>query len=72
MKVTGVHFLRLECNTATSVMVYYTPPGVRILNSLRFPMQQGQRLAEREDEQELGGLHLISRYPPGIVDMVLV
>jgi hypothetical protein len=35
-------------------------------------MQRGQRLAERQDEQELGGLRLLSRYPRGIVDMVLV
>jgi hypothetical protein len=69
---TGVPFFRLECNTATCVIVYYTTPGVRILNSSRFPMQPGQRLAERQDEQELGGLHLISRYPRGIVDMVFV
>jgi hypothetical protein len=69
---TGVHFFRLECNTATCVIVYYNPPGVRIMNSLRIPMQPGQRLAERQDEQELEGLHLLPRYPRGIVDMVLV
>jgi hypothetical protein len=69
---TGVHFFRLECNTATCVIVYYTPPGVRRLSSLQFRMQLGQRLAEKQDEQELGGLHLTSRYPRGIVVMVLV
>jgi hypothetical protein len=26
-KSTGVHFFRLECNTATCVIVYYTTPG---------------------------------------------
>jgi hypothetical protein len=35
-------------------------------------MQPVQRLAERQDEQELGGLRLISRHPRGIVDMALV
>ncbi len=30
---TGVHFFRLECNTAVSVMVYYPKPGVRLLHS---------------------------------------
>jgi hypothetical protein len=69
---TGVHFFRLECNTAMSVRVYYTLPGVRILNSSRFPMQPGQRFAERQDEQEPRGLRLMSRYPLGIVGMVLV
>ncbi len=65
-------FFWLEFNTAMSVMVYYILPGVRILNSSRFPMQPGQRFAERQDEQELRGLHLIPRYPRGIVDTVLV
>jgi hypothetical protein len=68
----GVHFFRLECNTATSVMVYYTLPGVRILNSSRFPMKPGQSFAEGQGEQELRGLHLISRYLRGILCMVLV
>jgi hypothetical protein len=31
----GVHSFRLECNTAMSVMVYYTPPGVRVLHLSR-------------------------------------
>jgi hypothetical protein len=35
-------------------------------------MQPRQRLAERQDEHELGGLHLISSYPRGLVHMVLV
>jgi hypothetical protein len=53
-------------------MVYYTPPGVHILNSSRFPMQSGVRFAEGQDEQELGGLHLTSRYPRGVVGLILV
>jgi hypothetical protein len=32
---TCVHSFRPECNTGMSVMIFYTPPGVRILNSLR-------------------------------------
>jgi hypothetical protein len=35
-------------------------------------MQPGLRFAERQDERELRGLQEISRYPRGIVDMVLV
>jgi hypothetical protein len=35
-------------------------------------MQPGQRFPERQDRQELGGLHLISRYHHGTVGMVLV
>jgi hypothetical protein len=32
-KDTGVHFNRLECNTAMGVISSYTLPGVRILHS---------------------------------------
>jgi hypothetical protein len=42
---TCVHFFRPECNTGMSVMVYYTPPGVRILHSSRFSEDSNQASA---------------------------
>jgi hypothetical protein len=43
--VTCVHFFRPECNTAMRVMVYYIPPGVRILHSPRFPEDRNRASA---------------------------
>jgi hypothetical protein len=53
-----------------SVMVYYTPPGVRILTSSRFPKDRNRAsalyLGSRQD-----ALASHVRYPRGVVDKVL-
>jgi hypothetical protein len=66
-----VFIFRPECNTAMRVMVYYTPPGVRILHSSRFP-EDRNRASALQQGKRLSGTRLISRYPRGIVGKVHV
>jgi hypothetical protein len=62
-------FISFACNTAMSAMVYYTPPGYSILNSSRFPGDRNRASALHQGKMHL---HLITRYPRGVVGKVLV
>jgi hypothetical protein len=50
------------------VIMYYTTPGVRILNSLRLAENRNRASALHKRTMHL---HLISRYPRGVVGRAL-
>jgi hypothetical protein len=76
---TGVHCFNLECNTAMNLLVYYTLPGVRVINSSQIlnticiaEEATGPLLCCKRDKQELRVLNPLVRYLCGLVVKLLV